>query len=270
MNERLLTAGQFARLARTTKRTVLWYAEKGILLPYHVDDSGYRYYQPQQILDWQSIALMRRLGFSIEEIELLLSHGNTMQQLFEQQRGALQQQIGQLQRMLHDTNQYYENLQANGTLVRPELKQIASYDMYYLTKRGPYAQLKIYHDELADCFESLPDETVYLTAFMSSNYEPAKADMKIGVVYAPGMQLKAGNEVQRETVPAYQTLSCVHRGSTTLLSLLWKELAKYRRKQHLAADTSLPFADVEFYTPDTSDYPDPVDSLTTELHMPVV
>jgi hypothetical protein len=51
---------------------------------------------------------------------------------------------------------------------------------------------------------------------------------------------------------------------------LWQELGKYKQKHHLLADTSLPFADVEFYTPDISDCPDPDDSLTTELHMPVL
>ncbi|HSX31136.1 MAG TPA: MerR family transcriptional regulator [Candidatus Saccharimonadales bacterium] len=270
MNQTLLTAGQFAKLARTTKRTVLWYDQKGILKPRHVDDSGYRYYRPQQILDWQSISLMRKLGFSIEEIATLLSRGSTMRQLFEQQRGALQNQIGQLQRMLADTNRYYENLQANGTLVQPELKDVPSFDMYFVARQGPYAKLAAYHNELIDSFAVLPDGCVYLTAFMTATYQPAKADMKIGVVCAPGMRLKPGAEVQRETVPAYQALSCVHQGSTTLLSLLWQELGKYRRKQHLASGTGLPFADVEFYTPDTSEYPDPVDSLTTELHMPVI
>ena len=32
MSDTLLTAGQFARLARTTKRTILWYDEKGVLI----------------------------------------------------------------------------------------------------------------------------------------------------------------------------------------------------------------------------------------------
>ena len=270
MSEALLTAGQFAKLARTTKRTILWYDEKGILEPSAVDDSGYRRYTPQQILDFQSISLMRKLGFSIAEIAGLLGNSRSMARLFEAQRSVLEQQIGLMKHMLEDTNRYYENLQANGTLVRPDLMCIPAFDMYYLAKQGSYAQLKAYHDELIDCFQTLPGDMVYLTAFMKSSYQPAKADMKVGVICKPGMELKPGTLVQRETVPSYHALVYVHQGSTTLLSLLWQEVGKYRRKQRLAPDTSLPFADVEFYTPDDSDYPDGQDSLTTEIHMPVL
>jgi DNA-binding transcriptional MerR regulator len=249
---------------------VLWYGEQGVLEPWHIDYNGYRFYRPQQILDFQSVALMRRLGFSLAEITARLKGGQSMRQLFEQQRGALERQIGQLTRALNDTNRYYANLAANGTLVQPELKRVPSFDIYFIARQGPYAKLKDYHTELVESFATLPDTTVYLTGFMKAKYEPAKADMKIGVVCMPGMRLKPGADVQRETVPMYQALAYVHQGSTTLLSLLWQQLGKYRQKQHLPLDASLPFADVEFYTPDTSDYPDPVDSLTTELHMPVL
>jgi len=270
MSEALLTAGEFAKLARTTKRTVLWYDQKGILKPQHVDDSGYRFYAPRQILDFQSVLLMRKLGFSITDIAMQLASGRSMPHLFEQQRGILERQIKMLQRVLDDTNHYYENLRTTGTLVQPVLKHVPSFDMYYLSKQGAYAQIKEYNFELRSAFEVLPENCVWLTAFMASSYQPAKADMKIGVVCQPGMQLKPGTGVQRETVPAYWAISHVHVGSTTLLSLVWQELGKYAQKHHLVADTALPFANVEFYTPDPSEYPDPDDSLTTELHMPVL
>lgn len=270
MDKSLLTAGQFAKLARTTKRTVLWYDHKGVLKPRRVDDSGYRFYAPHQILDFQSVLLMRKLGFSIAEITSLLSHDSSMYRLFEAQRGALERQVGLLRRMLNDTNRYYENLRTNGTLVQPEIKKMPSFDMYYIARQGAYARIKDYHNELYNAFEKLPDTCVWLTAFMVSRYQPAKADMKIGVICQPGMKLKSKVEVQRETVQAYRALSYVHVGATTLLSLLWQELGKYLRKHHFAHATHLPFADIEFYTPDTSDYPDPDDSLTTEIQMPIL
>jgi DNA-binding transcriptional MerR regulator len=236
MREALLTAGQFAKLARTTKRTVLWYGQKGILKPHHIDDSGYRLYAPHQILDFQSVLLMRKLGFSITDIGLRLSSGRSMASLFEEQRTVLDRQIKLLQRMLDDIDHYYENLRTTSTLVRPELKHVVSFDMYYLAKQGPYARIKEYSDELRGAFEMLPDNCVWLTAFMVASYQPAKADMKIGIVYQPGMRLKPGTNVLRETVPAYDAIAHVHVGSTSLLSLLWQELGKYKQIQHLTAD----------------------------------
>lgn len=269
LKDTLLTAGEFARLARTTKRTVLWYAEKGILEPHKTDESGYRFYRSQQILDFQSVLLMRKLGFSIHEIALLLSKERSIRHLFEQKSGLIEQQIGHLQRMLADTNRYYHNLGANGTLVQPEFADVASFDMCYIAKEGSYARIKDYVAEFRDAFAVFPDDAVRLTAFMDDEYQPIKARMKVGAIYQPSMRFKTGMDLSRETVPAYTALRYVHQGPTTLLSLLWQELGKYARKRHLKNDTSLPFADVEFYAPDTSAYPDPQDGLVTELHMPV-
>jgi DNA-binding transcriptional MerR regulator len=269
MKEVLLTAGEFAKLARTTKRTVLWYAETGILQPYKIDKAGYRFYRLQQILDFQSVLLMRKLDFSVAEIASLLTKGQPMRHLLAQKRDIIEQQIGHLRRILVDTNRYYANLNANGTLVQPELVQTEQFDMYYITRVGSYARIKDYAVELRAAFAAFPADAVRLTAFVDDGYRPAKARMKIGVIVQPGLRLKPGADVSHETVPAYTALKYVHQGSTTLLSLLWQELGKYRRKQHLASDTSLSFADMELYKPDTSAYPDPEDSLIAELHMPV-
>ena len=72
MQNNLLTAGEFARLARTTKRTIHWYCQKGILKPKMLDGSKYRYFAPEQIIDFQVILLLRRLNFSVEEVKKYL------------------------------------------------------------------------------------------------------------------------------------------------------------------------------------------------------
>jgi DNA-binding transcriptional MerR regulator len=40
MKKDYITAGEFARLACTTKRTILWYDQKGILKPTKIGESG--------------------------------------------------------------------------------------------------------------------------------------------------------------------------------------------------------------------------------------
>lgn len=234
-----------------------------------MDESGYRLYTLQQILDFQSVLLMRKLGFSIPEIASALHKGRSMRQLFEQKREAIEQQIGQLQRILTDTNRYYHNLDHNGTLVQPEIKQVASFEMFVIAREGPYARIRDYSTEFRAAFAAFPEDAVRFTAFAKSVYQPAKARMKIGAICQPGMKLQPGTDVSRETVPAYKALVHTHQGATALLSLMWQELGKYRRKHHLKNATGLPFADIEYYRRDTSAFPDPEDSLITELHMPI-
>jgi len=269
MHQNLLTPAEFAKLARTTKRTVLWYAEKGILLPHTTSESGYRLYLPEQIIDFQSILLMRKLGVALEDIKARMAGGNSLQDLFQQQRGAIEVQIGDLQRMLTATTHYYHNLGATGTLVKPRIEQTKPLDIYYIDRQGPYANIKHYADELQGMFVHVPKDAIRLTIFMEDYYQPQTAAMQIGIVCRPDVQPKPGVTVPSQTLPAYKTLSYVHHGSSTLLSLLWQELGKYCRLNHLTHDDSLPFADLEFYRMDDAPYIDNDDSLITTMHMPI-
>ena len=54
----LITAGEFAKLAGTTKRTIHFYDEKGVLKPIKINKSNYRLYDERQILDYQMILLL--------------------------------------------------------------------------------------------------------------------------------------------------------------------------------------------------------------------
>jgi DNA-binding transcriptional MerR regulator len=66
--------GDFARLARTTVRTLRHYEDEGLLLPVHVRrQSGYRYYDPAQLVTWQRIVMLRELGMSVPDIRAVVT-----------------------------------------------------------------------------------------------------------------------------------------------------------------------------------------------------
>lgn len=263
MEQNLLTAGEFAKLARTTKRTVLWYAEKGILKPYKIDSSNYRWYAPEQIIDFQGLLLMRKLGFSIADIQQYLVKGQSLQQLFKAKRTQIKQQLAVLERSLAETESYYKNLATTNTLVEPYVKKQSSFEIYYIDRQGSYAKIKEYIYELRDMFTSLPGDATFLTIFVDSEYNPKNATMKIGVVRRSHVVPKPGALLLKLAIPSYKALCHRHVGSPELLSLLWRELEKYRVKKELAIDTSLPFADLEFYNPG------PDGQFTTELQLPI-
>ncbi|HSX06072.1 MAG TPA: MerR family transcriptional regulator [Candidatus Saccharimonadales bacterium] len=269
MEQTLLTPGEFARLARTTKRTVLWYAEKGILEPYTISEAGYRLYKPEQIIDFQGVLLMRKLGVPLEEIRAGMADKRSLQQLFKSQRSTIEQQIGTLQRLLRDTTQYYHNLDATGTLVEPIIKQTEPFDIYYIERVGPYASIGQYFTELQAMFTAVPADAVRLTIFLDDGYHPDNATMRIGIAQQPGLQPKASAPLQQATIPAYRALTYVHRGSTTLLSLLWQEVVRYRELHHLKPAHGLPFDSLELYQADSDRYADPEDPLITEIRLPI-
>ncbi|MDP9868466.1 MULTISPECIES: MerR family transcriptional regulator [Streptosporangium] len=65
----LLTIGAFARAARLSPKALRLYDELGLLLPAAVDgDSGYRFYDPEQLERARLIAWLRRLGMPLTRI----------------------------------------------------------------------------------------------------------------------------------------------------------------------------------------------------------
>ncbi|GAA4628055.1 MerR family transcriptional regulator [Actinoallomurus vinaceus] len=67
--ERLLTIGAFARAARLSPKALRLYDELGLLRPAVVDgESGYRFYDPEQLERARLIAWLRRLGMPLARI----------------------------------------------------------------------------------------------------------------------------------------------------------------------------------------------------------
>lgn len=63
-----LTVGRFAKLCGTTRDTLRYYYEQGILTPYVDPENGYHYYSTSQISSFYFITTMRQAGCSIKEI----------------------------------------------------------------------------------------------------------------------------------------------------------------------------------------------------------
>lgn len=272
MEENLLTAGQFAKLARTTKRTITWYSDKVILNPVKISQSGYRLYEPRQILDFQVLLLLRRLRFSVEEIKEFLKKNSSLKEIFELKKVVVKKEINDLQNTLNTLNNYYGNLDKNGTLVLPKLKKIKPFSIYYIEKDGSYAKIKDYCLELKSYFRNIPKNSIPLTLFLDKEYQPKKAEMKIAVIIKKGLILKkeAENIVKKQSIPAYKALTYTHQGSGAVLSMLWQELAKYTWGNGYKHNSSLPFVDLELYHKTSLNGTSKEENMLFELHLPIL
>ncbi len=267
MGKEYITAGEFAKLASTTKRTVVWYDRMGILKPDHIDTNGYRLYLPEQILDFQAILLLRKLNFSIEEIKGYLAKDHSMRDLFRAKRKGIEREIYELQEALTHLDEFFDSLDQNGILVKPEVKNVYNFEIYYIEKVGSYVKIKEYDKELASYFVKLPNTVSFLTIFLDSGYRPAKSRMKVGVVVEEGMEIKEEYKhmVRKETISEFKALSYTYKGSGSLLSLLWKELEKYAKKNGYIQNTNLPFVDIEFYRNTTHEE----NQIEFEINLPI-
>jgi len=90
----MLKIGDFARAANVTVKTLRFYAHEGLLAPVYIDRfSGYRYYTTDQLPTLNRILALKDLGFSLDQIHILLRESISPDEL----RGMLRLKQSELQ-----------------------------------------------------------------------------------------------------------------------------------------------------------------------------
>lgn len=69
MAEKYLTTGEFAKLCKVNKQTVIYYDQIGLLTPAHRNEKGYRFYSFRQLELFNVIHLLKEMEMSLEEIQ---------------------------------------------------------------------------------------------------------------------------------------------------------------------------------------------------------
>jgi DNA-binding transcriptional MerR regulator len=245
--DNLITAGELAKLASTTKRTILFYDEKDVLKPVKVNSANYRYYLESQILDFQRILLLSTLGVSLDEMKKYLRKNGDLAKLFDDKKELIEKEIKLLEFNLQNLTKFQANLKANGTMVNPEIKVMAPFKVYFIEKEGAYAKIGQYCEELSNMFEDKGGDFTTLAIFEEQGYRPKKSKIKIGALATKRMKVKKEykNVVKLMEFDPGKILTYTHNGSGSLLSLFWKELEKYASLNSLKVRTKVP--DFEIY-----------------------
>lgn len=90
METTLYTAGEIARTAGVSLRTIRYYDARGLLKPVSYSEAGYRYYNGESLTVLQRILMLKYLGFSLHNIESIMKDERTPLQLSEQKAFLLQ------------------------------------------------------------------------------------------------------------------------------------------------------------------------------------
>jgi DNA-binding transcriptional MerR regulator len=217
--------GAFARLGGISVRTLHHYDELGLLAPAHVDpDTGYRWYEAEQLARLNRILALRDLGFALGDIGPVLAEQVSADEL----RGMLR--VRRLEAQHH-----IEEEAARLARVESRLRRIEEEDTmpdYDVIVKPLSAQRCAVRTARARAFdhtlsEILPPLYGELTALVAAHgiavagpsvawYEDSQDDaLPIGVI--AGLPIDAGDvpaDVEERTLPAAtRAATTVHRGS---------------------------------------------------------
>jgi len=103
-DEILYTAGEIAKIAGVSLRTIRFYDVKGLLKPVSYSEAGYRYYNQESLVVLQKILMLKYLGFSLQQIESMIhddvsAKKDTNMQLAEQKQLLLKKK-NELEQMI--------------------------------------------------------------------------------------------------------------------------------------------------------------------------
>ena len=103
-DEILYTAGEIAKIAGVSLRTIRFYDVNGLLKPVSYSEAGYRYYNQESLVVLQKILMLKYLGFSLQQIESIIhddiSAGKDTNAQLAEQKQLLQEKKTQLERMI--------------------------------------------------------------------------------------------------------------------------------------------------------------------------
>jgi DNA-binding transcriptional MerR regulator len=125
----MIKIGDFARLSQVSVVTLRYYDEVNLLKPVRVEPfSGYRFYSADQLPLLNRILALKDLGFSLEQIKLMLADGLTPEQL----RGMLMMQRSEVEKRLADEQERLVRIEARLRQIELEDK-MPTYDVVVKT-----------------------------------------------------------------------------------------------------------------------------------------
>jgi len=261
----MLKTKQFANLCSTTKRTIIYYDEIGLLKPFARMDNDYRFYKKDQVLDYQKIYLLKNFGMSLAEIKKYLKGDKKLLDLFLESKNNLQAEIEKKEKRIKRLSEYINNLKAGRPMVTPIVKEVAPYWIYGKKVICRYVDIAKHQFEVFEAIDDKNFKNAGATIFLEDYYKPDKAEIITGAVVKNSKPDQVDG-IDLIRVPKYKAISYTHIGSYKYLSYIWKLLENYVKEKGLRRHAKLYCR--EFYLRGGLVEKDE-ENLITELQVPI-
>lgn len=121
--------GDFSKMSKVTIKALRHYEKEGLLIPSYVDENtGYRYYESNQLVDISKIVAFKQIGFSLSEIKKIMNQTLDMKTMLNQKKEELQENITESYCRLSKINYLLEEKNMESEIFE---KVVPSYYVYY-------------------------------------------------------------------------------------------------------------------------------------------
>lgn len=215
----------FARITNLSRKALLLYEKKGLLLPEWVDDeTGYRYYNHRQVRRASKIAFLRNMDIPLDLIASILDSKLTLKQYFESNRMRLElikRQIkidhGFKTMQVCEYNETFMNATISTTVV-PQMIGLT------LEGRGSVKDISLHFSLLQRFMKQYaisscgPSNTFY---FRDS--DPGKHHFKVCYPVQNYIAIQHP-DIRCEIIPSVKIAYMYHFGDYETLPITWREL----------------------------------------------
>ena len=119
----LMKIGEFARRGDVSRRSLRHYEDLGILSPKKRSSGGFRLYEEKDLFKLEIIKIFKELGFSLEEINEILTRSQSNEETSKEKRLDHSQEV--LNKQLREVEEKLQKLKERHKLVKRGLDALA-------------------------------------------------------------------------------------------------------------------------------------------------
>ncbi|KYG89682.1 MULTISPECIES: MerR family transcriptional regulator [Metasolibacillus] len=235
-NVKYFTTGEFAKICKVNKQTLIYYDQIGLLSPVLKDDKGYRYYSIAQYDFFSVIELLKTLGMSLKDIQNYLAEQSpeTFLALMHQQQEIVAHKRRELELIEEIIKVKIATLKEAATISFDDIT-VEHYPeaIFYLSRNIENATEEQFVKDVADFIDEL-DRSQLDTGYPIGGM--TKREQVLAGNYTNYSHLYIEQPSPREGHPYFKAIAGdflvgYHKGTTATLHQTYERLFKVMHKQ---------------------------------------
>lgn len=237
----MLKIGVFSKFAQIPVSVLRYYSEIGLLNPAYTDtDTGYRYYQTEQLSDVNRIVALKNLGLPLEQIQRLMNENISVTEIrgiLLLRKAQIEQSIEEEYARLNNVELRLKQIELEGKNGQDDVIVKSVPEQSYISVRkvmqvNHIAQVFYSFYEQLACYRIEYPGPALGVVYASDNSKPQIVDMEIGYLayrnFPKRIHIPEYGEGRLYKLPSLsEVASLIHRGGRATISKSYARIHKW-------------------------------------------